>query len=187
MGELVDSEPKEPMQIRPAWSVLVGEFDLQNPILNSILVARMADKFPDAPRGSDWRHLEQAKELVRRAYELCGIDRSVVEDKITNDRLVIIKDWSKQVKLAELTPELDTHPNKEGSDELPETTSSPVMDALRALIELSNGVERITTDERVRTDKDRWLVDRDTARLAEATLRSLCLEEKSLSPADTVE
>jgi hypothetical protein len=186
MEDLPGGEQKEPEQRRPAWSVLAGEFDLQNHAMNGILVARMADEFWFAPSGTDGQRNLQARELVLRAYELCGIDRPIIAAKITQT-ILDLKDYAKQIDLTELTPELNIDNSEVGTDITPESSPSPVMSALRALIELSNNVESIVLHDRLRTEKEKWLVDGDTRRQAEAALRSLYLEEKSLNETDAVE
>ncbi|MBI2592305.1 hypothetical protein HYW36_02395 [Candidatus Saccharibacteria bacterium] len=173
------TETGQPEPQKPAWSVLAGEFDPSDPTLNSILVARMVDYFWFNPIHSENRRRMHATELVLRAYEICGLDRFAVKEKIENT-IADLMDYSKQLELSRQTPELIGMEGQERDEgERTETTLSPVMHALRALIKLSNSVNSITIQDRIRqeADKEKWAVDGDTRRLAEAVIRSLYLEE----------
>lgn len=177
--------PEEAAPERPPWSVLAGEFDPEDPRikLNSILVARMVDSIWFNPIRSDNRRRMYAIELVLRAYELCGLDRFNVT-KDVNSTAADLSNYSKQLELSKLTPELDIEDEKKEHDKPSKQSPSPVMNALRALMELSNNVSTITIQNRVRTEKEKekWEVDGDTRRLAEAVVRSFYLKEMQQYP-----
>lgn len=172
--------PEEVAHQRPPWSVLAGEFDPEDPRikLNSILVARMVDSFWFNPIHSDNRRRMYAIELVLRAYELCGLDRFSIKEDV-NNTAADLNDYSKQLELSKLTPGLDIEDEEKEQGNQAKLSPSPVMNALRALIELSNNVSTIVIQERVRTEteKEKWEVDGDTRRLAEAIIRSFYLKE----------
>lgn len=177
MESLPSGEPNNPGRQRPEWSVMAGEFDPDKINVDGVLVGRLAIKFFYAKPGSEGRRALQARELVLRSFELSGLDRNAVDDRVTAIT-VRLKDYAEQLKLARLTPELDIVKSDEGQA-LP--SPSPVMDTLRLLIDGSNEVETILVDDKVITDKEKWEVDGDTRRFAEAVVRELYLQEQPLS------
>ena len=176
---------------RPAWSVMQGKFDSEAVIINPPLVSLMARKYWYANPTSEGRRNLQAIELVFKSYELCGINISRIEEKIT-DTAKSLKEYSKQVTTLANTPELvKVHEDHEGKiidiDEDVSPNPSPVMEALRVLIEKTNETEMIIVDDKQVLDNERWSVGDRTKRMARAILCDIYRQEYPRIPAVDVE
>ena len=179
----VPGEHNNPGPSRPEWSVIAGEFDPGKIIIDGVLVGRMADKFWYSTPGSDGRRALQARELVLRSFELSGLDRGAIEEKVTAIT-VKLKNYAEQVELVKRTPELDVVNSEEGEALF---GPSPVMNTLRLLIDGSNRLESILLHDNVIDDKEKWEVDDDTRLFAEAVIRELYLQEQPLISVEPVE
>lgn len=172
MGQSPEDELRESGIQRPAWSVMVGEFDPEKRINGQLLGMIYDTTWSYLPPTAALRRQEQAKELVLRSFELCGL-QSLAAITNVDESIEVYADYNAQQALIESTAVLDIGRDSKSGYSSP----SPVMNMLRLLMDKSVEVEVIYIEDVVIRNKDRWLIEGDTRRLAEAIIRALYQQE----------